>query len=200
MESLNAQVFTITPWQRRIEGAIQRSILNTFEGELYCKIDSKGLMRGDSSARSNFYNTLFQLGAVSPNDVRRLEDMDPIEDEAADQYFVQLNMAPLKMPEPLAQAADGQPAAAAAPPEMLNGAQVSSLLEILANVSSGLLLPAGAKAILAAAFPQLTAEQVNSMVAGVVAGVAVPATQALPQEESNTAPAPEPPGEQTDGD
>lgn len=199
MESLNAQVFTITPWQRRIEGAIQRSILNTFDGELYCKIDSKGLMRGDSSARSNFYNTLFQLGAVSPNDVRRLEDMDPIDDEAADQYFVQLNMAPLSKPEPVATEAGGQ-GEAAAPAEMLNGAQVSSLLEILANVSSGLLLPAGARAILAAAFPQLTAEQVNGIVSGVVAGVAVPATQALPQEESTTAPATEPPGDTNDGD
>lgn len=199
MESLNAQVFTITPWQRRIEGAIQRSILNTFDGELYCKIDSKGLMRGDSSARANFYNTLFQLGAASPNDLRRWEDLDPIEDEAADQYFVQLNMAPLSQfepvemavdaqGEPIPMAASGQPAAAAAPAEMLNGAQVSSLLEILANVSSGLLLPAGAKAILAAAFPQLTADQVNSMVAGVVVGVAVPATTALPQSDQQPAP------------
>jgi len=203
MESLNAQVFTITPWQRRIEGAIQRSILDTFGGDLYCKIDSKGMMRGDSAARSTFYNTLFQLGAVSPNDVRRLEDMDPIEDEAADQYFVQLNMAPLSKPEPVVAAADGTAAVPAAA-ESLNGAQVSSMLEILTNVSTGLLKADGAIALIGAAFPQMPADQVRTIVAGVVPGMAAanqPAAAAVESEEpDDDTNEPDETGEMTDGD
>jgi hypothetical protein len=153
---------------------VQRSILDTFGGDLYCKIDSKGMMRGDSAARSTFYNTLFQLGAVSPNDVRRLEDMDPIEDEAADQYFVQLNMAPLSKPEPVAEAGTDQDGVPAATAESLNGAQVSSMIEILTSVSAGLLTPEGAVALIGSAFPQMPADQVRAIVAGVVVGAATP--------------------------
>lgn len=192
MEQIGAQVFTFTPWQRRREQAIGRSLLATY-GDLYVQMDSRGLMRGDSAARANYFTSLFQLGSLSPNDIRRLDDLDPIDDPAADEYYVQLNMAPLsKAASPVAIAADGSTPAAAGP-EPLNGAQISSLLEVLANVSSGLITPAGARAIVAAAFPTLTASQIDGIVGGVVAGVAVPATDAMPQQTDAPAPPAETP-------
>jgi len=203
MEQIGAQVFTLMPWQKRREQSIYRQLLSLVEDDdLYVLMDSRGLMRGDSAARANYFSTLFQLGSLSPNDVRRLEDMDPIDDPAADNYYVQLNMAPLSQAaQPTAeQPASGEthaeePDAPAAPLEAvpadqaLNGAQISSLLEVLASVSGGLLTKDGAKAVLAAAFPVLTPEQINGIVAGIVEGVAAPATVAAPQA-TPAAPAP----------
>jgi hypothetical protein len=55
--------------------------------------------------------------------------------------------------------------------QALNGAQVSSLLEILANLSAGLITAEGAKALISGAFPTIPAETVNSIIAGVNEGV-----------------------------
>jgi HK97 family phage portal protein len=212
MEQIGAQVFTLAPWQKRREQSIYRQLLSFYEqDDLYVIMDSRGLMRGDSAARSNYFSSLFQLGALSPNDIRRLEDLDQINDPAADEYYVQLNMAPLSKAATIGP--DGKPAAetpaaqespdAPAPAgpagpavETLNGAQISSLLEVLANVSGGLITPDGARAIIAAAFPMLTAEQIASIVGGVIPGVAIAPTSAMPQQSNApTPPAPEPAAE-----
>jgi len=54
-----------------------------------------GLLRGDSQARGEFYNKMFQVGALSPNKILAKENMNPI--DGGDQHFVQLNMVPLNM-------------------------------------------------------------------------------------------------------
>jgi len=185
MEQIGAQVFTLMPWQRRREQSIYRQLLSHYEDEdLYVLMDSRGLMRGDSAARANYFSTLFNLGTLSPNDIRRLEDFDPIEDPAADQYYVQLNMAPLARAADVATAepdvAEPQPAVPEPAPapeqagdatvvsdEALNGAQISSLLELLREYSLGLFNEDGAKAAIGAAFPRLPPAAVDRLVAGV---------------------------------
>jgi hypothetical protein len=62
----------------------------------------------------------------------------------------------------------------------LEGPQITSLLEILSSVSSGLLTADGAVALIAVSFPQLAAEQIQSIVSGVAATVQplpLPATE-----------------------
>ncbi len=92
---MSAQVFCLLPWQRRFEGAIDRSILSTYGDSVYAKLDSRGLLRGDSVARAQYYQTLFNLSAISPNEIRSLEDLDILEDPAADLTYMQLGFAPL---------------------------------------------------------------------------------------------------------
>lgn len=53
----------------------------------------EGLLRGDSAARSQFYNVMRQVGAFSANDIRDLEDLPPIPD--GDVYLQPMNMVPL---------------------------------------------------------------------------------------------------------
>jgi hypothetical protein len=48
----------------------------------------------------------------------------------------------------------------------LNGAQVSSLLEIVTQYNAGLLTEQGAKAVIAAAFPGVSPATVNAIIAG----------------------------------
>ena len=57
------------------------------------KFNIDGLLRGDSKSRAEYYKDLFNVGALSPNDVRRLENLNPIEN--GDDYYVQVNMAPV---------------------------------------------------------------------------------------------------------
>ena len=73
-----------------MESAFQRGLFNQ-EKELNNQIDVKGMMRGDSSSRANYYASLFNMAAMSPNDVRRAEELPPIEQETADDYYIPLN-------------------------------------------------------------------------------------------------------------
>lgn len=57
---------------------------------LYSKFFVSGLLRGSTKDRGNFYTQLYNIGAINPNEVRALEDMNPY--EGGDQYRVPLNM------------------------------------------------------------------------------------------------------------
>lgn len=60
---------------------------------IYAKYKIEGLLRGDSTARSAFYNVMRQVGAYSANDIRELEDLPPI--DGGDTYLQPMNMEPL---------------------------------------------------------------------------------------------------------
>jgi HK97 family phage portal protein len=107
-EHLSAQVWCLLPWQRRIEGAIERSILTPYidnGDDVYLKLDSRGLLRADSSGRAALYQTLSNLGAITPNEIRDLEDLPLLDDPAADQTYMQQGFAPLAV---VAQGLDQQ--------------------------------------------------------------------------------------------
>lgn len=60
-------------------------------GKKYIKFNLEGLLRGDTESRAKFYTSMFQIGAMSPNDIRKKENENPYED--GDKYYVPLNMA-----------------------------------------------------------------------------------------------------------
>jgi len=94
-EFISAQVFCLLPWQRRFEGTLDRSILSTYGADVYSKLDSRGLLRGDSASRSALYQSLFNMAAITPNEIRDLEDFEPLDDPAANQTFLQLGFSTL---------------------------------------------------------------------------------------------------------
>ncbi|MFK9074357.1 phage portal protein, partial [Proteus sp. NGCRVN-01] len=61
--------------------------------DYYAEFSVEGLLRADSAGRSAYYTTALQNGWMSRNDVRRLENLPPI--EGGDIYTVQLNLTPL---------------------------------------------------------------------------------------------------------
>ena len=98
-QSIDFAVHTIRPWLVRIEQAMNRALLSPQEkGRFYVQFNIDGLMRGDYKSRMEGYAVGINNGFMSPNDVRRLENMNPIPaSEGGDTYIVNGNMMPLRM-------------------------------------------------------------------------------------------------------
>jgi HK97 family phage portal protein len=93
-EAIDYVADTLMPWFVRWEQEIRRKLIRASDrATLYATHVVQGLMRGDHAARAAFYNTLFHVGSFSPNDIRKLEDLNPI--EGGDTYFAPMNMIPL---------------------------------------------------------------------------------------------------------
>ena len=89
-QSIDFVMHTIMPWLIRIEQAIIKDLLiDKEQDELFPKFNVDGLMRGDYKSRMDGYAVGFANGFLSPNDIRRLENMDliPAEDGGDDYYL-----------------------------------------------------------------------------------------------------------------
>lgn len=100
LEALNRDYATdaLQPWATLTEEECWAKLLNESEqaaDRLYFKHEFKALVRADLTARFTVYVQGIQNGIYSQNDVRDLEDMNPIEDPAADEYRQQKQMAKL---------------------------------------------------------------------------------------------------------
>ena len=81
--------YTLMPWLERFEQAIIKDVLLEEEqDEYFPKFNVDGLLRGDYRSRMEGYAIGFANGFLSPNDIRRLENMDPIPDEAGGNVYV----------------------------------------------------------------------------------------------------------------
>jgi hypothetical protein len=58
------------------EQSIQRDLL---EDPFYAKFAVDALLRADSMTRANFYDKMKRMGVLSVNEIRELEDLDPID-------------------------------------------------------------------------------------------------------------------------
>ena len=86
-------VHTLRPWLIRWEQELNRKLFKESEkGKFFFKFTIEGLLRGDTKTRSVFYKDLFNIGVLSPNDIRQLENLNPV--EGGDTYYVPLNLAP----------------------------------------------------------------------------------------------------------
>jgi HK97 family phage portal protein len=82
---------TLRPWIVRYEQAIFKCLLRKEErGSYYARFNVDGLLRGDYQSRMQGYAIGRQNGWLSANDIRELEDMNPI--EGGDVYLVNGNM------------------------------------------------------------------------------------------------------------
>lgn len=83
---------TIQPWATRWEQTVDRDLIVDTAG-YYAKVVMQALMRGDSLQRSTFYRSMMHISALSPNEIRELEDLNPR--PGGDRYYLQSAMAPL---------------------------------------------------------------------------------------------------------
>lgn len=69
---------TISPEASDIETAFQAIFDAMGEKDLYLHFDLNGIMRGDAEARGKFYREMVYMGAMTRNEVRAKEEMNPI--------------------------------------------------------------------------------------------------------------------------
>ena len=95
--SIDFAVHTIRPWLVRIEQSMNRALFSENEkGRFYVQFNIDGLMRGDYKSRMEGYAIARQNGWMSANDIRELENLNPIPaEEGGDAYLVNGNMIPI---------------------------------------------------------------------------------------------------------
>lgn len=92
-QSLDFVLNSLQPWLVRIEQRLNTSLLSRSEqARYYSEHLVAGLLRGDMAARYQSYAIARQWGWLSVNDIRELENMNPIDD--GDVYLQPLNMIP----------------------------------------------------------------------------------------------------------
>jgi len=90
-QSLEFVIDTLTPWCVRIEQTIRRDLLTANEKRFfYAKFNLEGLLRGDVKTRYEAHSSALNNGWMCANEVRALEDLNPI--EGGDVYRIPLNM------------------------------------------------------------------------------------------------------------
>lgn len=100
--------FTIGPLCKQLEQVLERRLKNYEPITIEFKMD--GLLRTDPASRAAFYSTMSQNGAMTRNEIRRLENLPPV--EGGDELTAQSNLVPLRKlgaVEPASSPINGEP-------------------------------------------------------------------------------------------
>lgn len=97
-QSISFAVHTIRPWLVRIEQSMNKALFSENErGKYFVKFNMDGLMRGDYKSRMEGYAIARQNGWMSADDIRGLENLNPIgAAKGGEEYLVNGNMIPIK--------------------------------------------------------------------------------------------------------
>ena len=97
-QSISFAVHTIRPWLVRIEQSMNKALFSKNErGKYFVKFNMDGLMRGDYKSRMEGYAIARQNGWMSADDIRGLENLNPIgAAKGGEEYLVNGNMIPIK--------------------------------------------------------------------------------------------------------
>ena len=89
---------TLTPWAIRLEAMMNLRLFTERERRegFFVKHMFQGFLRGDMKSRVTFYRLLQMEGALTANEIREFEDMNPVEGEGGDTHFFPMSMAPLE--------------------------------------------------------------------------------------------------------
>ena len=96
-QSLEFVKYTLDPWVIRWEQSLQKALLLPGEkGKYFIKLNVDGLLRGDYASRMQGYSIGRQNGWYSTNDIREMEDLNPLSDEeGGNLYLINGNMCKL---------------------------------------------------------------------------------------------------------
>jgi hypothetical protein len=129
---------------------------------VYAKFDDTARLRADTETRAKLYDTLAKWGAVSPNEMRAMEDLPRLDDDAADKTYIQSGFTTIEN---------------AADTSMTDG-QLAQLVSILTSVASGELPGDAAEPLILHVWPQILPE----IVAQMIAAAAEKASEKAPKE------------------
>ncbi len=87
--------FTLRERLKRIEQAICKQLLTREERQngVYVSFNFESLLRADSQGRAKFYQSMIMIGAMTINEVRRLENLPPV--DGGDTPRIQMQNVPI---------------------------------------------------------------------------------------------------------
>jgi len=92
-QSIEFKTYTLEPWLVRWQMAINARLMNEVErARLFVEFLADALLRGDTVSRYQAHSIGRQNGWLSANDIREMENMNPV--DGGDVYLVPLNMIP----------------------------------------------------------------------------------------------------------
>jgi HK97 family phage portal protein len=95
-QSIGFAVYTLTGWLVRMEQAFARDLFTAQERKtLVAKFVVQGLLRGNAKDRFAAYNIARQGGWMCGDDIRELEDLNPMPNGEGKVFLVNGNMVPV---------------------------------------------------------------------------------------------------------
>lgn len=97
---LGFQKFSLRPRLRRVEQAAEKQLLSAQDraAGVIIEFSLEGLLRGDTAARAAYYTSMLAAGVMTINEVRRLENLPPV--EGGDLPRMQAQNIPINGPAP----------------------------------------------------------------------------------------------------
>lgn len=149
-EDISFMVHCLGPWLTSFEEEVSLQLIAPSErAEIFAKHRVQAAQRGAFRDRVEGYRTLWNIGAISNDDIRALEDMNPLPDKKGGDYIIPLNVQALA------------PGGAASMP---GTTQIQTMADVAAQVASGELPPECGKALLAAVFPGLDEKKIAAII------------------------------------
>lgn len=93
-QSIDFVVNSLRPWAVRVEQTIWRDLVESEKDVLYAEFLLDALLRGDLASRSEAYVKALNNGWLNADEVRELENRNPIPDGSGQVYRVPLNTVP----------------------------------------------------------------------------------------------------------
>ena len=85
----------LSPLLEKIELEFERKLYKPSErSRIDVRFDTSVLLRADKQSLANYYNTLFNIGVVSANEIRKQLDLPAV--DGGDSHFVQVNLMEIK--------------------------------------------------------------------------------------------------------
>ncbi len=85
------QVHVMGPWYARLEQSFNKHLLTKADRKagVYTKFIDSGILRSNHKDRAEFYTAMALIGALNPNEIRAMEEMNPY--EGGNEYRVPMN-------------------------------------------------------------------------------------------------------------
>ncbi len=104
-ENLKYVSDTLTPWIVRIEDEIQFKLFAQ-NSRFFAKFNVTPLTMGDAASRSEYGQKMFNMGAMTPNEIREMEGLNPYPD--GDTFYMQGGMQTIEEIQGRAEIAEQQ--------------------------------------------------------------------------------------------
>lgn len=93
-QSIQFVQYSLMPWIKRIEEELTRKLFYESEkADYFVEVNVDGLLRGDVASRGEFYRQMWNISAITPNEIRAFENLNPM--EGGDNLFAPVNMTTL---------------------------------------------------------------------------------------------------------